>query len=144
MRIAGASFDDIANALGYADRAGAHKAVMAALEKTLTEPAAQVRELELKRLDRLFLAVWDPATKGDHQAVDACLRIMKRRADFEGLDKAKKLEHSGPEGGPLPVAQGAQVTIYIPHNDRDPIPTELAGAAPPNRTPAGTSGSVSP
>jgi hypothetical protein len=97
MRIAGASFDEIADALGYADRGGAHKAIMAAIERTLPESAAQVRKLELKRLDRLWLAVWDAATKGDLQAVDACLRIMKRRADFEGLDKAKKhdLQHSG-------------------------------------------------
>jgi hypothetical protein len=103
LRMAGASFDEIAESLGYADRGGAFKAVMAALQSTLPEPAAQVRELELKRLDRLWLAVWDGATKGDLQAVDACLRIMKRRADFEGLDAPKKLEHGGIDGGPIPI-----------------------------------------
>ena len=103
LRMAGASFDEIAESLGYADRGGAHKAVMAALQSTLPEPAAQVRELELKRLDRLWLGVWDAATKGDLQAVDACLRIMKRRADFEGLDAPKKLEHGGIDGGPIPI-----------------------------------------
>jgi hypothetical protein len=101
--MAGASFEDIAESLGYANRAGAHKAVMTAIESTLPVPAAQVRELELKRLDRLWLGVWDAATKGDFQAVDACLKIMKRRADFEGLDKAKKLEHAGPDGQSIPV-----------------------------------------
>ena len=103
LRMAGASFDEIAESLGYADRGGAHKAVMAGLQSTLPEPAAQVRELELKRLDRLWLAVWDAATKGDLQALDACLRIMKRRADFEGLDAPKKLEHGGIDGGPIQI-----------------------------------------
>jgi hypothetical protein len=93
--MAGASFDEIAESLGYADRGGAFKAVMTALNSTLLEPAAEVRELELKRLDRLWLAVWDLATKGDLQAVDACLRIMKRRADFEGLDAPRDMRHSG-------------------------------------------------
>src|ERR1700736_4114313 len=58
LRMAGASFDEIAESLGYANRAGAHKAVMTAIEGTLREPAAQVRELELKRLDRLWLAAY--------------------------------------------------------------------------------------
>jgi hypothetical protein len=101
--MAGASYDDIAESLGYASRAGAHKAVMTAIASTLTEPAAQVRELELKRLDRLWLAVWDRATKGDLEAVEMCLKIMKRRADFEGLDKAKKLELGGQGGEPIPI-----------------------------------------
>jgi hypothetical protein len=101
--MAGASYDDIAESLGYASRAGAHKAVMTAIASTLTEPAAQVRELELKRLDRLWLAVWDRATKGDIEAVEMCLKIMKRRADFEGLDKAKKLELGGQGGEPIPI-----------------------------------------
>jgi hypothetical protein len=101
--MAGASFDEIAESLDYADRGGAHKAVMAGLQSTLPEPAAQVRELELKRLDRLWLGVWDAATKGDLQSVDTCLRIMKRRADLEGLDAPKKLEHGGIDGGPIPI-----------------------------------------
>jgi hypothetical protein len=103
LRMAGASFDEIAESLGYADRGGAHKAVMAAIESTLPEPALQVRELELKRLDRLWLAAWKAATDGDLQAIAVCLQIMKRRADFEGLDKAKKLEHTGPDGKAIPI-----------------------------------------
>src|ERR1700687_496178 len=98
LRMAGASFDEIAESLGYADRGGAHKAVMAAIESTLPEPALQVRELELKRLDRLLMAAWKAATAGDLQAIGVCLQIMKRRADFEGLEKGKKQEISGPSG----------------------------------------------
>src|SRR5712664_2138464 len=96
LRIAGASFDEIAESLGYANRGGAHKAIMAGIESTLREPAEGVRELELKRLDRLLMAAWKAATAGDLQAIGICLQIMKRRADFEGLDKPKKYQHSGP------------------------------------------------
>lgn len=52
LRIAGANFDEIAESLGYANRGGAHKAIMTAIENTLREPVAHVRDLELKRLDR--------------------------------------------------------------------------------------------
>jgi hypothetical protein len=103
MRIAGASFDDIAEALSYASRAGAHKAIMTAIESTLPEPVEAVRQLELNRLDRLWLAVWPAALQGNPQAVEACLKIMKRRADFDGLDRAKKFEHAGPGGKAIPV-----------------------------------------
>lgn len=46
MRKAGATFQQIADAEGYADRSGAKRAVMAALDKTLREPAEDVRDIE--------------------------------------------------------------------------------------------------
>jgi hypothetical protein len=94
--MAGNGFDDIAKTLEYADRSGAHKAVMTAIENTLSEPAEAVRQLELKRLNALWLVAWKKATRGNMKATTVCLQIMKRRADFEGLDKAKKREFSGP------------------------------------------------
>jgi hypothetical protein len=96
-RKAGASFDAIAQELGYANKAGAHKAVLAALDQTLREPAAEVRKLELERLDRLFLVVWPQALKGDTKAMDRCLQIAKQRASLEGLN-IDKLALTDPTG----------------------------------------------
>jgi hypothetical protein len=97
LRKAGASFDVIAQELGYANKAGAHKAVMAALDATLREPAAAVRTLELERLDRLFLVVWPQALKGDTKAIDRCLQIARQRAALEGLN-IDKLALTDPTG----------------------------------------------
>ena len=86
LRKAGASYDSIAKELGYRDRSGAYRAVAVALLKTLQEPAAEVRQLELERLDKMLLGLWRPATSGHEGAVDRVLRIMARRAALLGLD----------------------------------------------------------
>jgi hypothetical protein len=51
LRKAGATYEQIAEAVGYRDKSGARKAVEAALRETLREPAEEVRELERMRLD---------------------------------------------------------------------------------------------
>ncbi|MEU8040910.1 hypothetical protein [Streptosporangium sp. NPDC049078] len=88
LRRAGVTFDAIAEQLNYADRGAAHKAFKRALIRTLQEPAAELRDLELDRLDRLQVAMWAQAMRGDVQAVDRVLRIMERRARLIGLDHA--------------------------------------------------------
>jgi hypothetical protein len=88
MRRAGASFDEIAQATGYSDRAAAHKAFKRALARTLQQPAAELRELEQDRLDRLLLAVWPRAMRGELGAIDRALRVAERRARLMGLDHA--------------------------------------------------------
>jgi hypothetical protein len=89
LRKAGASFDSIAQELGYKNRGAAYKAIMAVLKLMQREPAAEVRKLELERLDRLFLVVWPLALKGDMKAVDRCLQIARQRAALEGLNLEK-------------------------------------------------------
>ncbi|HYF56794.1 MAG TPA: hypothetical protein VEA41_21270, partial [Salinarimonas sp.] len=49
MKAAGASYDAIAAACGYADKGGAYKAVSAGLKATLKLPADEVRFLEIER-----------------------------------------------------------------------------------------------
>lgn len=86
LRRAGASFDKIATELKLYDRSDAHKIYKRALARTLQEPAAEIRTLEADRLDRLQLAVWTKALRGDLPAVDRVLRVMERRARLLGLD----------------------------------------------------------
>lgn len=80
LRRAGATYDQIANQLGYADRSGAYRAVRRALDEAVHEPAGESLNLELERLDALMLGLWGKASKGDVKAVDAVLRIMDRRS----------------------------------------------------------------
>ena len=95
LRSAGYSYETIAAQLHYADRGGAHKAVVAGLKASLREPSERLRALEEERLDKLLAAIWAKALAGDLKAVDRCLRILERRARLLGLDSPAKLEESG-------------------------------------------------
>jgi hypothetical protein len=59
------------------------------------EEAVHVRDLELQRLDALYLVAYAEVEDGNIPAIDRCLRIMERRAKLLGLDAAEKVEHSG-------------------------------------------------
>jgi len=87
LRVQGLSFRQIALELKYKGPSGAHKAVDAALERTIREPADQLRQLELERLDRLQIMPYKQATViGDPKATASVLKIMERRAKLLGLD----------------------------------------------------------
>jgi hypothetical protein len=88
---AGVGYQVIADRLGYAGPSGAFKAVEAALQKTLQEPADELRTLELERLDLMHQALWPKAVTGNLRAVDRVLSIMKRRSQLLGLDAPKML-----------------------------------------------------
>ena len=101
LRKAGATYQAIADQLGYAHAKGAHKAVASALKATLREPADDVRELEIARLDAALLAIWRRVQRGDDKAIDRLLGIMKRRMELLGLAAPRRTEVSGPQGGPI-------------------------------------------
>lgn len=96
MRLSGLDWQSIADKLKYASRGAAQKDVSRAVElltKEVVTAAAELRDLELLRLDRLQAAMWQDAMNGDSQAVRAILRIMDRRAKLLGLDTPKTIKH---------------------------------------------------
>lgn len=101
MRAGGVSFGRIASVLGFAGRQGAYDACRRALDATLTEPAAHVRTLDLRRLDALFKAAYVKAIHGDLHAIIVCLRVIERRARLLGLDAPTK--HDVTAGAPCGV-----------------------------------------
>ena len=101
LRKAGVPFQAIADQLGYRSSSGAFNAVKAALKATLREPADELRELEVARLDAMLLPLWRRVQSGDEKAVDRVLRIMERRARLLGLDAPRRQELSGPDGAPI-------------------------------------------
>lgn len=90
LRKAGATYRQIAAELGYSQGRSAQKAVETALEELRREPAEQLLELELQRLDRMQVGLWSHAVAGDLAAVQLVLRIMERRARYCGLDAPTK------------------------------------------------------
>lgn len=103
MRRNGASYDLIADRLGYGGRSHAAKAVKKQIKAVPAETARAVRELELQRLDRILRAIWGKAKRGDLLAIDRVLKIMDRRSAYLGLDAAKRSELSGPNAGAIDI-----------------------------------------
>ena len=98
LRKRGLNYTQIGEKLGCA-RSTACRYVLSELENLADkcrEEAVHVRDLELQRLDDLYLVAYRAIIDGyDLAGIDRCLRIMERRAKLLGLDAAEKVEHSG-------------------------------------------------
>lgn len=86
LRLAGATWDEIAKALGYQSGPTAHTTVKRHTAQLSKQSAAELMELELERLDMLQLVVWRRARQGDLRAIETVLKIMATRAKYLGLD----------------------------------------------------------
>lgn len=86
-RRGGYTWDEIAQKTGYADASGAYLAYKRAIKRTMQQPADEIRQQEIDRVDRLQLAIWGKAMQGDIRAVLAIAKLMERRAKLLGLDK---------------------------------------------------------
>ncbi len=87
LAVSGMSYDEIASAVGYANRGTAWRTVQRALQDRTFHAVDEYREVELARLDALQSACWDAALAGDLRAVEAVLRVMQQRARLLGLDE---------------------------------------------------------
>jgi hypothetical protein len=92
LRLGGATYEQIARQLGYSNRGGAYNLVHQALKAMLREPAEQVRELEVARLDTMVLAYTPAMLRGDVKAGGMLLHVMERRARLLGLDAPVRVD----------------------------------------------------
>lgn len=90
LRKAGLGLEQIATQLGYHQPAGAYKAIKRALARSVQEPAEELRELELARLDKMLSSHWPAVLKGHVRSTEVAIRIMERRAALIGLDAPKE------------------------------------------------------
>ena len=122
LRMAGATFQAIADALGYGNRSSATDAITRALRDTTPkELTDEVRRIENERLDRLWGPMYVKALKGDHLAVDRCLRIMVRRAALNGLDAPIRVRQA--------VITKEDIEVAIARIDREAEAFEGSGSA---------------
>ncbi|GGN39554.1 hypothetical protein FHR83_006693 [Actinoplanes campanulatus] len=119
MRMAGASYQRIADQLGYTSRGAACQDITRALEQAVAEQiisAEAYREEELQRLDALLAEAW-AVLKREHltvshgkvvyddttgqpilddgptlAAIDRILKIQERRSKYLGLDAPTRVE----------------------------------------------------
>lgn len=93
LRLAGATFQRIADVLGYQDRSGAKRAYERALDvlkDDLAPTVAQHRTEQLLRLETLLTSVWGKAQQPsdpDHlKAIETARKLLERQARLLGLD----------------------------------------------------------
>jgi DNA-binding transcriptional MerR regulator len=98
LRKAGVSVQTIAETLGWNSHQAASKAIRAALQRTVQEPADELRQLELARLDDMLQAIAPHVKAGNLTAIDRALKIQERRAKLVGLDTPAKLDLSNTDG----------------------------------------------
>jgi hypothetical protein len=101
LRMAGRNYYEIADALGYSGHTSALAAVNKALEKTLEEPSQRYRSMTLERLTKVLQVHWPAMLARDDAATRHVLNALKDIRQLMGLDAPQRLEHSGPEGGPI-------------------------------------------
>ena len=98
LRKRGLNYTQIGKKLGC-NRSTACRYVLSELENLADkcrEEAVHVRDLELQRLDDLYLIAYRAIIDGNDLAgIDRCLRIMERRAKLLGLDPPAKVDVQG-------------------------------------------------
>jgi len=104
MKIAGGTDRSIAEAVGVSA-----SQVNKDIKRVLAESAAnnqrssdELREMMMRRYERLFLTHWQGALRGDPKSTELCLHIMLAQRQINGLDAAIRL--AGEDGGPIRVS----------------------------------------
>lgn len=90
MVLTGATLDEIAAAVGYADKSGAWRAIHRSLDRHEVAAVSEMRALENARLDKIQTVLWPLALEGDLKAIDRLLRLFERRARLNGLDQPQQ------------------------------------------------------
>ena len=101
LRMAGRTWQEIADNLGYANHTGAIAAVKTALQSTLQPPADHFRALTLERLTKVLQVHWPLMLQADPVSTRLCLQVIGDIRQLMGLDSATKLEHTGADGAPI-------------------------------------------
>lgn len=102
LRIAGASWEDVAQAIGYPTARAALVATEQALERELQDSSSKemLRSMAGKRLERLLRAVWGKAIDPDNPeqlpAVQRARDLIDRHAKLFGLDAPTEVVVSSP------------------------------------------------
>jgi hypothetical protein len=112
------TYAQIAERVGYKHRGNVSRALSRALAERTAEAVDELRALEMLRLDRLQLALWDDAIEGDVRAAEAILKIVDRRIRLLGL-APKPGRHAAVSDAPAVVVSPADLGALLEQQERD-------------------------
>jgi hypothetical protein len=101
LRMAGRTWQEIGDTLGYANHTGAIAAVKTALQSSLQPPADHFRALTLERLTKVLQVHWPLMLQADAVSTRLCLQTIGDIRELMGLDSPAKVEHTGADGAPI-------------------------------------------
>jgi hypothetical protein len=101
LRMAGRTWAEIAEHLGYKSHTGAIEAVKVALSRSNHEAVEDYRSLTLGRLTKVLQVHWPLMLQADPVASKLCLQTIKDMRELMGLDSPARLEHTGANGAPI-------------------------------------------
>ena len=101
LRMAGRTWQEIADHLGYASHTGAYEAVKVALSRSNHEAAEDYRSLTIGRLTKILQVHWPLMLQADNNSTRLCLQTIKDMREVLGLDSPSKFEHTGADGAPI-------------------------------------------
>lgn len=84
LKKAGATYEEIAKALGYTHRSSARAAVKAAIDRIGLEPAKDVVVMDLMRLDEMQKRLTAAMRAGDLAAIPMLMNVMRERRSLVG------------------------------------------------------------
>ncbi|MGI9459094.1 MAG: hypothetical protein ACR2NF_03770 [Pirellulales bacterium] len=108
LKTAGATFDEIADQVGYSSRSGAKMAYDRALKWWGRESVDELRTVEGERLEQLWRKLF-ARILADGQLdvgeiallVNSALRVSQRKSALYGLDAPRQIEVAGQDGQPI-------------------------------------------
>ena len=95
LRLAGRTWQEIANALGYRNHSSAIYAVESALKKTLEPASDSFRALTLERLTKVLQVFWPMMLQGDYNAAKTVMQAIGDMRKLMGTDAPTQVEHGG-------------------------------------------------
>ena len=92
LRKAGATYQIIAEQVGYNDASAARKAVMKAYGEIIQEPVQELKTLQIERLNHMLLVLWPQVQQGDLGAMNTSLSIMNKIDHLMGTEAAREIK----------------------------------------------------
>lgn len=92
LKLAGASYAQIAIQLGYHDASGARKAVTRGMKTALQETGTELRKIHYGRLEHMLMLLWPEVNQRDLSSMSTALSVMDRMERLYGLNAAERIE----------------------------------------------------
>ena len=92
LRKMGVTYAKIAEATGYPSANEARTQVLKAYNEIIQEPAVELRQLQVERLNALLTIAWTQARGGSLSAINTCIALMTRIDVLNGTEAAIKME----------------------------------------------------
>ena len=92
LKLAGASYAQIALNLGYHDASGARKAVQRGMKNALHETSGELKKIHYGRLEHMLMLLWGDVNNRDLASMSAALAVMDRMERLYGLNAAEKID----------------------------------------------------